>query len=88
MVRCGAGPLAGERIPTPYCHGCEPAGIGISVNAVHPGVVYTKLLRTINPLSRLLRLLLLTPDKGGRRVRRAGDRSAVQGGPGRVLPYW
>ncbi len=37
---------------------------GVTVNAVHPGVVYTKLVHTISPLAVIVKKILKSPDQG------------------------
>lgn len=39
-------------------------GSGVTANAVHPGVVYTKLVHTISPLARLVKWILKSPAEG------------------------
>ncbi len=58
------------------------AGTGVTVNAVHPGVVYTDLVRTISPLARLVRWLLRSPEDGAGplvRLATAPELAAVTG---------
>lgn len=37
---------------------------GVTVNAVHPGVVYTKLVHSISPLAVIVKKILKSPDQG------------------------
>jgi len=42
------------------------AGSGVSVNALHPGIVYTKLVHSISPLAIIVKKILKTPEEGAR----------------------
>ncbi len=42
------------------------AGSGVSVNALHPGIVYTKLVHTISPLATIVKKIMKTPEEGAR----------------------
>jgi len=41
-------------------------GTGVSVNALHPGIVYTKLVHNISPLAIIVKKILKTPEEGAR----------------------
>lgn len=60
-------------------------GTGVTANAVHPGVAYTKLVHRISPLSRLVKGFLKTPEEAAEGPVHLATSPEVEGVSGRYF---